>query len=151
MSDTKISFMVGCGWFAAGVGAIAGAMINPGGNALSYFISAIFFLLAIGIFMRIDWCAVIALVIFIGLRIQFYEVAVAIQQRAGNGRVVLGFWLSAIIFTQLYVLGVIGTLLWNRRRPVIRYALASLIWRGGNAVSPEAEHQPPRIEDDRRL
>ena len=34
-----------------------------------------------------------------------------------------------ILFAQLYVLGVIGTLLHNRRHPEIRYSLASLLWR----------------------
>jgi hypothetical protein len=150
MSDSKISFMIGCGWTAAGIGALAGALFNPGGQRISYLIALAFFLLAIGIYLRIDWCAVIALITFLVLRIQFYEVAVALQQRAGNGQVIIGFWVSAIFFTQLYVLGVIGTLLWNRRRRVIRYSLASLIWRSDNTISREAERQRPRIEDDRR-
>jgi hypothetical protein len=129
MSDGKIGFMIGCGWFAAGIGAIAGAMINPSHDPLSYAIAAAFFLLAIGIYVRIDWCAVFALVIFIALRVQFYEVAVAIQQHAGNGQVVVGFWLSAIVFTQLYVLGVIGTLYWNAHHGTYRYSIVSLVRR----------------------
>jgi hypothetical protein len=135
MSERKISFMIGCGWAAAGIGAIAGALVNPGGSRLSYLIAGIFFILAVGIFMRIDWCAVIALVVFIALRIQFYEVAVALQQRAGNGQVVVGFWISAIVFTQLYALGVIGTLLWNARHPEQRYSIVAT-WRRMRGVSP---------------
>ncbi|MGA2412579.1 MAG: hypothetical protein ABSG46_19620 [Candidatus Binataceae bacterium] len=127
MSDTKISFMIGCGWVAAGIGALAGALVNPGHEPLSYAIAAAFFVLAVGIYMRIDWCAVIALAVFIVLRIQFYEVAVAMQQRAGNGQVVLGFWISAIVFTQLYVLGVIGTLYWNAHHGTNRYSIMALI------------------------
>jgi len=78
--------------------------------------------------MRIDWCAAIALAIFIILRIRLYEVAVAVEQHAGNGQVILGFWISAIVFTQLYVLGLIGTLLWNARHPEVRYSIVAL-WR----------------------
>jgi hypothetical protein len=141
MSEGKISFMIGCGWVAASIGALAGALYNPGGQRISYLIALIFFLLAAGIFMRIDWCAVIALITFIGLRIQFYEVAVAMQQHAGNGQVIVGFWISAILFTQLYVLGVIGTLLWNARHPEVRYSLASLIWRPQGEVNPAPERR----------
>jgi hypothetical protein len=143
MSDGKISFMIGCGWFAAGIGAIAGAVYNPGGATLSYLVAAIFFILAAGIFARIDWCAIIALVIFIALRIQFYEVAVAIQQHAGNGQVILGFWLSAIIFTQLYILGVIGTLLWNARHPEVRYSIVAVWRRMRGEVNPGLERRSP--------
>lgn len=143
MSDGKISFMIGCGWVAAGIGAIAGALYNPGGSKLSYLIAALFLILAAGIFARIDWCAVLALVIFVALRIQFYEVAVAIQQHAGNGQVILGFWLSAIIFTQLYVLAVIGTLLWNARHPEVRYSIVALWRRMYGEVSPEPYRRNP--------
>jgi hypothetical protein len=142
MSDRKISFMIGCGWLAAGIGAIAGALVNPGGGTVSYLIAAVFFILAVGIYARIDWCALVALVVFVGLRIQFYEVAVALQQRAGNGSVILGFWLSAIIFTQLYVLAVLGTLLWNGRHPENRYSIVAL-WRRMRGVNPQLYPRNP--------
>lgn len=133
MSDTKIAFMIGCGWVAAGIGALAGALINPTRDPLSYAVAAAFFLLAVGIYMRIDWCAAIALVIFIVLRVHFYEIAVAMQQHAGNGQVIVGFWLSAIVFTQLYVLGVIGTLYWNAHHGTNRYSIVSLVRRARGA------------------
>jgi hypothetical protein len=149
MSEGKISFMIGCGWAAAGIGALAGALYGHGSH-LAYTIALAFFVLAIGIFLRIDWCAVIALVVFVGLRIQFYEVAVAMQQRAGNGQVIIGFWISVILFTQLYVLGVIGTLLHNRRHPEIRYSLASLLLGPRGEISPSPERQNPRSGSDRQ-
>lgn len=143
MSEGKIGFMIGCGWVAAGIGAIAGALYNPGGGTLSYLIAAVFFILAAGIFMRIDWSAAIALVIFITLRIRLFEVAVAVQQHAGNGQVILGFWISAIIFTQLYVLGLIGTLLWNARHPEVRYSIVALWRRMRGGVNPAPYRQNP--------
>jgi hypothetical protein len=76
--------------------------------------------------MRIDWCAVAALLTFIALRFYLFETAIASQQRAGNGAVILSFWISAILFAQLYVLSVIGTMLWDARHPEIRYSMASL-------------------------
>jgi hypothetical protein len=143
MSESKIGFMIGCGWVAAGIGVIVGALYNPGGGTLSYLIAAIFFVLAAGIFMRIDWCAAIALAIFIVLRIRLFEVAVAVQQHAGNGQVILGFWISAIVFTQLYVLGLIGTLLWNARHPEMRYSIVAIWRRMRGQVNPAPYRQNP--------
>lgn len=144
MSDGKISFMIGCGWVGALINAIASivfAVKNPGDQTVSYLVAAVFFILAAGIFMRIDWCAAAALVTFIGLRFYLFETAILSQQRAGNGAVILSFWISAILFAQLYVVSVIGTMLWNARHGEIRYSLVSILRRNASAINPGAERR----------
>jgi hypothetical protein len=146
MSDGKISFMIGCGWVGALINAIASAVFatkSPGDQTISYLVAAVFFVLAAGIFMRIDWCAAAALLTFIGLRFYLFETAILSQQRAGNGAVILSFWISAILFAQLYVVSVIGTMLWNGRHHEMRYSMASLLRRGESGVNPEAERRRP--------
>ncbi|HUN56516.1 MAG TPA: hypothetical protein VMU41_00235 [Candidatus Binataceae bacterium] len=142
MSDAKIGFMIGCGWVGALINAIASAafaMRSPGDQTVPYIVAAVFFVLAAGIFMRIDWCAAAALLTFICLRFYLFETAILSQQRAGNGAVILSFWISAILFAQLYVVSLIGTMLWNRRHAEIRHSLVSLFRRGENGVNPAAE------------
>jgi hypothetical protein len=142
MSERKISFMIGCGWVGAlinAIGSVALAIRNPGDQTVSYLVAAVFFILAAGIFMRIDWCAAAALLTFIGLRFYLFENAILSQQRAGNGAVILSFWISAILFAQLYVVSVIGTMLWNARHAEIRYSLVSLLRRNASGINPEVE------------
>lgn len=146
MSDSKISFMIGCGWFAAGINAFFSlwfALQQPGGQGLSYRIGAVFLLLAVGIFLRIDWCALIALVLFLGFRFFLFETVILSQQRAGNGSVILSFWISAIMFAQLYVLSLVGTLLWNARHPEVRFSMVALWRRIRGEVSPEPYRRNP--------
>jgi len=146
MSDGKISFMIMCGWVGALINAIASAVFafnHPGGQAMSYVVAVIFFCLAAGIFMRIDWCAVAAFLTFIALRFYLFEIHIASQQQAGNGAVILSFWISAILFVQLYVLSMIGTMLWNARHPEIRYSMVALWKRVRGGINPELERRSP--------
>jgi hypothetical protein len=141
MSDSKISFMIGFGWVAALINAIASvayAFKYSSGESTSYVVAAVFFVLAAGIFMRIDWCAAGALVTFIALRFYLFETVILSQQRAGNGPVILSFWISAILFAQLYVVSVIGTMLWNARHREMRHSLVSLFQRSNSRVNPAA-------------
>ncbi|MGH7935239.1 MAG: hypothetical protein ACREQN_19015 [Candidatus Binataceae bacterium] len=71
--------------------------------------AAILLALAYGIYRNSRLCAIIALVFFLIERIGLYHVAVAVRQARG-GDILVGFWISVVVFTILYVLGVVGTI-----------------------------------------
>jgi len=119
MSDGIAKAFIACGWVAAGIGGVVTALVVAGGPAagqlVAYGIPAIFLALAYGIAKRSRVCAVAALVIFVAMRVEWYRVAVQVEQRRG-GAVLMGFWVTAIVFTLLYALGVIGTFAWHSRQ-----------------------------------
>ena len=118
MSDGMVKAFIACGWVAAGIGGVVTALIVAGGPAagqlVAYGIPAIFLALAYGIAKRSRLCAVAAMVTFVAMRLEWYRVAVLVEHQRG-GSVLTGFWITATIFTVLYVLGVIGTFAWHAR------------------------------------
>ncbi len=121
MNDTLIRILVACGWAAAGVSGFGTALFvagSPvaGGQAAAYATPALFIALAFGIYRNSRLCALAALIIFAAMRFEFYRIAQAVQQSQG-GAVTVGFWISALAFGGLYLLGAIGTFAWHARHP----------------------------------
>jgi hypothetical protein len=120
MSDGMAKAFIVCGWVAAGLNGVVTALVVAGGpaagQAVAYAIPALYLALAYGIAKRSRICAVVAMVTFVGMRIEWYRVAAQIEQQRGN-HTLLGFWISVSFFTVLYLLGVIGTFTWHSRHP----------------------------------
>ncbi len=118
MNETLSRILVACGWAAAGVSGFGTAIVvvggPAGGQAVAYVTPALFIAFAFGIYRNSRLCALAALIIFAAMRFDFYRVAVGLQRSQG-GAVTLGFWISAILFGTLYLLGVIGTFAWHAR------------------------------------
>ena len=118
MNETLIRIFVACGWADAGVSGFGTAIVVAGGpaagQAMAYATPALFIALAFGIYRNRRVCALAALIIFTAMRLEFYHVAVGLQQSQG-GAVTLGFWISVIVFGLLYLLGAIGAFLWHAR------------------------------------
>jgi hypothetical protein len=119
MSDGMIKVFIACGWIAAGLGGVITTLVVTGGPAggqlVAYAIPAIFLALAYGIYRRSRFCAVVGLVTFGAMRIEWYEVAAHVEQVRGDHTMV-GFWASASTFTVMYALAVIGTFSWHARQ-----------------------------------
>lgn len=80
----------------------------PSFNLLGFGAAVLILALGVGIFLYNRACAVAALLFFVVMRFEMYPSAAAAQALQG-GNVMVGFWISAIFFTFLYVLGVAGT------------------------------------------
>lgn len=97
----------------SGLGSLVIAFL-PYFNPLGFGEALLILGLAVGIFLNNRACAVAALLFFVVMRFEMYSDAAAAQALHGSS-VMIGFILSALFFTFLYVLGVVGT-----------FALASL-------------------------
>jgi hypothetical protein len=121
MSDGLAKVFIACGAIAAAIGGMGTTLVVVGGPAagqlVAYAIPVSFLALAYGIGgKRSRICAVIALVAFAWMRINFYRVAAQIQEQRGD-HTMTGFWISVSLFILLYALGVVGTFIWNARHP----------------------------------
>jgi hypothetical protein len=120
MGEKTARWLTACGWIAAGLGAFGGFYItitNPMNNASGYLVMAeavIFLGLAYGIFRGSRICALVAMALFLIDRVGMYRFAMALQAQRG-GNIMAGFWPTAVFFTILYLLGLLGTVAMNRR------------------------------------
>ena len=115
VSETTARRFIICGSAAAVIDGCGGAYIGfSASSPLNLAVAALFFGLGYGIYIGSRTCAVIALAFFAFQRISMYDVAVALEQAHGGG-VLMGFWISAALFTVLYALGVAGTFAWHAR------------------------------------
>jgi hypothetical protein len=117
IGEKAAKWMIACGWIAAGFAVVGGIYVSFAGPTVNFMVLAgalLFLGLGYGIYRTSRICAVVALVLFSLNRVGMYRVAAALQNTRG-GNVMMGFWLSAGIFTMLYLLGVIGTITWHSR------------------------------------
>jgi hypothetical protein len=91
----------------SGLGSLLIAFL-PSFNPLGFGEALLILGLAVGIFLNNRACAVAALLFFAVMRFEMYSDAAAAQALQG-GSVMVGFILSALFFTFLYALGVVGT------------------------------------------
>jgi hypothetical protein len=91
----------------SGLGSLLIAFL-PSFNPLGFGEALLILGLAVGIFLNNRACAVAALLFFAVMRFEMYSDAAAAQALHGSS-VMIGFVLSALFFTFLYVLGVVGT------------------------------------------
>lgn len=119
MSEKLARRFVACGWIAALLSAFGTFCVGftiAKKDPVVLIEAALLLLLAYGIYRNSRVCSVIALVFFLIERIGLYHVAVAVKQAHG-GNILIGFWISVVIFTTLYALGVVGAVAWHMGRP----------------------------------
>ena len=120
MNEGMAKAFIICGCIAAALNGVVTALIVAGspaaGQAVAYAIPALYLALAYGIAKRSRICATIAMITFVGMRIEWYRVAAQIEQQRGD-HTLLGFWISVSLFSVLYLLGVIGTFAWHSQHP----------------------------------
>jgi hypothetical protein len=114
---TMAKAFIACGAIAAGLSGAGTAILlvssRAGDQLINYAIPALFIALAYGIYRKSRASALIAFLSFVGLRFQFYRVAMTVRHAQGGENAMTGFWTSAIAFSLLYLLGVIGTFAWH--------------------------------------
>ena len=116
MNEGMAKAFIVCGCIAAALNGVVTALVVAGssaaGQAVAYAIPALYIALAYGIAKHSRICAVIAMITFVGMRVEWYRVAAQIEQQRGN-HTLLGFWISVSFFSVFYLLGVIGTFSWH--------------------------------------
>lgn len=103
---------VACAYVGAGVAGIVTISVilvrGFGFNVLNLVDAVIFFGLAFGVYRRSRVCAIFLLVYHLANRVDMYS---------RTGSINTSFGLSAIAFTTLYVLGIVGTFSHHAMRP----------------------------------
>jgi len=135
-------------WMA--LGGAAGALLSGLGSMLIAFVPAfnltgfggalLFLGLGVGIYLNSRACAVGALIYFVAMRFEMYPQAAAAQTVQG-GSVMIGFWISVLLFTLLYASGVAGTFAAASLGPSKSRAASS------EASSPSADSAPSDTPD----
>ena len=117
--NTALWFMV-CGCIAALFGALGGILLaaSIGAFDMLNLLQALILLgLGVGTFFASRVCAVLAFGIYLYERASMYYTALAFQSARGGTGVVEGFWISAALFSGLYILGIIGAFSWHSAAP----------------------------------
>ncbi|HJU27791.1 MAG TPA: hypothetical protein VJ718_01395 [Candidatus Binataceae bacterium] len=112
---TAVWFLA-CGCIAAIFGALGGILLAASigeFNTLNLLQAVILFGLGIGTFFASRVCATLAFGIYLYERASMYYTALAFQSGRGGSGVIEGFWISAVIFSGLYLLGIIGAFSWH--------------------------------------
>lgn len=112
---TAVWFLA-CGCIAAIFGALGGILLAASigqFNTLNLLQAVILFGLGIGTFLASRVCATLAFGIYLYERASMYYAALAFQSGRGGSGVIEGFWISAVIFSGLYILGMIGAFSWH--------------------------------------
>jgi hypothetical protein len=116
---TALWFIV-CGCIAAIFGALGGLLLAASVGAFDTFnlLQAVVLLgLGVGIYFASRACAVLAFGIYLFERASMYYAALAFQSARGGAGVIEGFWISAAVFSGLYILGIIGAFSWHAAAP----------------------------------
>jgi hypothetical protein len=116
---TAVWFLA-CGSIAAIFGALGGILLASSigqFNAFNLLQAIILFGLGIGTFFASRACATLAFGIYLYERASMYYTALAFQSGRGGSGVIEGFWISAIIFSGLYIIGIIGAFSWHAGAP----------------------------------
>src|SRR5690348_14786315 len=102
MNEGMAKAFIVCGCIAAALNGVVTALVVAGssaaGQAVAYAIPALYIALAYGIAKHSRICAVIAMITFVGMRVEWYRVAAQIEQQRGN-HTLLGFWISVSFFS----------------------------------------------------
>jgi hypothetical protein len=128
----------------SGLGSLVIAFL-PSFNPLGFGEALLILGLAVGIFLNNRACAVAALLFFAVMRFAMYSDAASAQALQG-GAVMLGFILSALFFTFLYVLGVVGTFATASLPPAAPRTTEESSMGG---VSAAAGKKKPRVKAER--
>jgi len=143
-------------WMA--LGGAAAALLSGLGSMLIAFVPAfnltgfggalLFLGLGVGIYLNSRACAVGALIYFVAMRFEMYPQAAAAQAVQG-GSVMIGFWVSVLLFTGLYAMAVAGTFATASLGPAGSSESASLKAEMGPADAPEAPPSKPKAKREK--
>ena len=126
------TWFLACGCVAAIFGALGGILFAASIGSFDMFnmLQAILLLaLGIGTFLASRVCATVAFAIYLYERASMYYMALAYQSGSGGSGVIAGFWISAIIFSCLYILGIIGAFSWHAQGPAATRAPGQAVRR----------------------
>lgn len=135
----------------SGLGSMLIAFV-PAFNLIGFGEALLFLGLGVGIYLNSRICAVGALLYFVTMRLEMYPQAAAAQAVQGGG-VMLGFWISVLLFTALYALAVVGTFASASLPPVEPRPRADSLQKGSPDVSTGQPQEPdkkkPRVKAER--
>lgn len=114
------TWFLACGCIAAIFGALGGILLAASIGQFDTFNlmqAGVLIGLGMGTFFASRACAVLAFGIYLYERASMYYTAAAFQAGRGGSGVIEGFWISAAIFSVLYILGIIGAFSWHAEAP----------------------------------